>query len=68
MLWKLMPKLHLFLHLCEWQALEQGNPRYYWTYADEDLQGTMAEVAESCHASTMTTNALFKWLHICFDD
>ena len=36
-LWKMSPKLHLFVHLCEWQAGEWGNPRYYWTYADEDL-------------------------------
>ena len=67
-MWKLQPKLHLFLHLCEWQALEYGNPRYYWTYPDEDLAGSMAEVAESCHPRTMPVNALFKWLHLCFDD
>ena len=66
-MWKLNPKLHLFLHLCEWQAVSHGNPRYYWTYADEDLAGKMAEVAASCHPKTMALNALFKWLHIAFD-
>ena len=40
-LWKLQPKLHLFIHLCEWQAISQGNPRYYWTYSDEDLAGKL---------------------------
>ena len=35
-LWKMTPKLHLFLHLCEWQAPEYGNPKFYWAYADED--------------------------------
>ena len=65
-LWKLMPKLHLFLHLCEWQAISLGNPRYYWTYADEDLAGTMAEIAESCHPSTMSMSSLFKWVHLAF--
>ena len=66
-LWKLMPKLHLFQHLCEWQALTQGNPRFYTTYADEDLAGKMATTAESCHPRTMNVNALFKWAHMAFD-
>ena len=65
-LWKLMPKLHLFQHLCEWQSLDSGNPRYCWTYADEDLAGQMAEVAASCHPTTVAPSGLFKWLHIAF--
>ena len=65
-MWKLQPKLHLFQHLCEWQCLTHGNPRYYWTYADEDLAGKMSEVAESCHPATMATSAMFKWLHLCY--
>ena len=65
-MWKLHPKLHLFQHLCEWQCLEHGNPRFYWTYADEDLAGKMAECAESCHTATMSTSCLFKWLHLSF--
>ena len=28
-MWKLVPKLHLFQHVCEWQAVWQGNPRYF---------------------------------------
>ena len=28
-LWKCSPKHHLCLHLCKWQALESGNPRFY---------------------------------------
>ena len=65
-LWKLQPKLHMCLHLCEWQAITHGNPRYYWCYADEDLAGTMADIAEACHPSTMATSGLFKWLHMAF--
>ena len=65
-MWKVVPKLHMFQHLCEWQALSSGNPRFYWTYPDEDLAGIMADVAGSCHPRTMATTALFKWLHIAF--
>ena len=67
-MWKMMPTLHLFQHLCEWQAVTHGNPRYYWCYADEDLAGLMAEVATSCHPRTMATSALFKWLHLSFHE
>ena len=67
-MWKMNPKLHLFDHLCEWQAGEVGNPRSFWTYADEDLVGLLVEVAESCHPKTMAVSALFKWLHTYYKD
>ena len=63
-LWKFSPKHHLFLHLCEVQAVQYGNPRFYWVYADEDVVGRLIEVAETCHPWTMPGTALFKWL-IC---
>ena len=61
-LWKVAPKLHLFLHLCEWQSVSLGNRRFFWCHSDEDMVGQLVEVAESCHPSTMSTTALFKWL------
>jgi hypothetical protein len=65
--WKMAPKFHIFCHLCEWQAAEWGNPRFYWTYADEDLVGLMIDIAQTCHPKTLAVNALFKWLHLVFD-
>ena len=65
--WDMTPKVHIFQHLCEWQAPEVGNPRFYWVYADEDLVGHMIEVAESSHARTMASTAMFKWLTFAFD-
>ena len=65
-LFKMTPKLHLFIHLCE-QAVLLGKPRFYWTYADEDLVGQFIEIAETVHPTTMAITALFKWLHLLFD-
>ena len=65
--WKMTPKVHLMVHLCEDQAPSVGNPRFFWVYADEDLVGSMIEVAESSHASTMAATAMVKWLVIAFD-
>lgn len=65
-LWKTSPKLHLFQHVCEWQSIESGNPRFYWCYADEDLVGQLIEVAEACHAKTMAVTAMYKWLTLVF--
>ena len=59
-MWKLSPKRHLFLNLCEWQAVEYGNPRYYRTYADEDLVGLLVEVSKTCHPATLAGSFLFK--------
>ena len=60
--WKGTPKLHLFQHLCEWQAAEWGNPRMYWTYGDEDFVGQMIKTATSCHPQTVHVVAMLKWL------
>jgi hypothetical protein len=63
--WKMSPKLHLWEHLLEIQAVLYGNPRYYWCYADEDLVGQLIDIAETCHPATLAFSVLFKWLH-CF--
>ena len=38
---RIKPKLHLWLHLCE----EGSTPRRTWTYRDEDFGGTISHVA-----------------------
>ena len=64
--WKMSPKIHVFDHLCCWQAIELGNPKFYWVYADEDLVGQMIEVSQSCHPLTVAATALFKWVLLAF--
>ena len=66
-LWKLHPKLHLWVHLTVWGIEVWGNPRFYWTYSDEDLVGIMARAAKSVHSSNLVFSVLFKWLHGVFD-
>ena len=58
--WRMVPKLHLCLHLVDYTIPLWGNPRFYWTYADEDLVGHVIEVAQSYHPLTMPAIALFK--------
>ena len=67
-LWKLTPKLHLFLHLCVDQAVVFGNPRFWWTYGDEDLVRIMINIADSVHSSTLAVSVLSKWLWCVFDE
>ena len=64
-MWKATPKLHLFLHMCEWD-IEYGNPRFFWTYADEDMVGQMIKAGESCHPKTLAIAGMFKWLTLLF--
>ena len=65
-LWKLSPKMHLFVHLC-CEQLIMGNPRYFWTYSDEDLVRIMVGVAESVHPRTLPISVLSKWLWCVYD-
>ena len=66
--WKLVPKRHTFQHVALYHSKTCGNPRMYWTYADEDMVGQMIEVAESCHPTTMANAAMFKWILLRFAD
>ena len=67
-LWKTAPKMHLFIHLCIWQAILYGNPRYYWTYGDEDLVGRLVTIAEGVHISTLAVSIMTKWIHVVWDE
>ena len=67
-LWKTAPKMHLFIHLCIWQAILYGNPRYYWTYGDEDLVGRLVTIAEGVHISTLAVSVLAKWVHVVWNE
>ena len=66
-MWKGIPKLHMFQHLCEWD-IEMGNLRFFWCYADEDLVGQMIKAGESCHPRTLAIASMFKWLTFVFAD
>ena len=65
--WKLTAKFHLYVHLCEVQAKVFGNPRFFWTYADEDLQRVMKGVALGCHPLNLAPMVLYKWMLAKFD-
>ena len=65
--WKSTPKLHMFLHLCQWQAAMWGNPRGAWCYSDEDFVGRMVSVAQSCHPNSCAIVTMWKWLVGVFD-
>ena len=60
--------LHLFQHMCEWQAFELGNPFSWWVYADEDFVGQFIDVAESCHPKTLAITSIWKWLILVFEE
>ena len=45
---KLVFKFHMFFHLGE-RAASMGNPKSYWTYADEELNRQMGGIAKVLH-------------------
>ena len=65
--WKMTPKFHVMLHLCEIQAVTLGNPRYYWVYMGEDLQQIIKKIALTCHPKHVAPLLLYKWLILKFD-
>ena len=46
-LWKVKPKMHMFIEMAEGQSEEAGNPSDFWTYMDEDFMGFIGQMAGS---------------------
>ena len=44
-LWKMKPKMHLFIELADYAVFEHGDPSKFWTYMDEDFMGTISKFA-----------------------
>ena len=43
--WRVKPKFHLFIERVEFVAVEQGSPKAFWTYRDEDFGGQLSKLA-----------------------
>ena len=54
MFWRMIPKHHLVLHVCEDQVLAMDNPRDIWCYGDEHQIGRAATVASELHPRTVS--------------
>ena len=67
-LWKMVPKFHMMVHLCEIYAPQIGNPKYYWCYEEEDMHKNIKEIALSCHPSTVAFMVSYKWVILSFCD
>ena len=61
-LWKIKPKLHLFLELC---SVERTRPSLCWNYRDEDFGGSVARLARRrgglLSASAFSRNLILMW-------
>lgn len=63
-IWKVKPKLHLFLELCSHICLERhrGNPRNFWTYADETHGGCMRQIAAARGGKNSSASSAYRML------
>ena len=61
-LWKIKPKLHLFLELC---SVERTRPALCWNYRDEDFGGSVARLARRrgglLSATSFSRNLIDTW-------
>ena len=44
--WRMKPKAHLVQELLEYQTTQEGNPKLFWTYRDEDWGGWLSRCAQ----------------------
>ena len=55
-LWRMTPKFHGFIHLCE----AGSNPRSTWNYSEESEIGDCARIAEGCHPAKLPARVIEK--------
>ena len=60
--WKVKPKLHLFLELAFHVCKERGNPKKFWTYADETHGGYLREIAKSRGGRNSSSSSCYRML------
>ena len=56
---RLMPKHHMWVHLT-FSAGRMGNPRFYWTFLDESLNGKLKKILRRCHQAAFERRGLAK--------
>ena len=56
---RLIPKHHMWVHVTV-SSRQQGNPRFYWTFLDESLNGKLKKVLRRCHQAAFERRALAK--------
>ena len=56
--WKMTAKVHIFQHLCEWQAAEYQSTRFYWK--------KMRRGHDRPHGRSRSQTCLHKWLVLIF--
>ena len=60
--WQLKPKHHVLFEIMEEVAITGRNPRSCWEFKYEDMVGRIAKIVGRCHASTVGTRALQRWV------
>ena len=60
LLWHETPKFHYAQHVSLQSAL--GNPRYHWTYMEEDFMGHLKTICERCTEGTPAHGVVYKLL------
>eukprot|EP00439_Symbiodinium_sp_Y106_P037149 s7437_g4.t1 len=60
-LYKLVPKFHVMLHMCLRLPLERRNPRYDHLYMEEDFMKEIGRIASRTHARTMASVTLLRY-------
>ena len=61
-LYKLLPKHHLIDHAERSCQQTEWNPCSCWTFSDEDNMGFMSGIFQACHATTINSAGIERWL------
>ena len=60
-IYKVVPKFHVMLHMCLRLPLDRRNPRYDHLYMEEDFMKEIGRIASRTHARTMSSVTLLRY-------
>lgn len=61
-MFRLLPKHHALAHAARNAAVTSRNPKFMWTFVDEDMMGIVGRIAFASHGTTLVRAVLDKWL------
>ena len=62
--WRVTPKFHYFCFFLVSLPKERCNPRYWWTFGDEDFMGRVGTIVAKTHRSTLHRTVVLRYLTV----
>ena len=62
--WRVVPKFHYFCHFLLDLPKDGCNPKFWWTFGDEDFMGRIGRIVYKCHRGSLQRTVVSRFLTV----